>query len=112
MASSAAEISPPVDDSATAMVSFRAFRRAAMVSARGSRSCMVVILRMGPVGRPDAAMLYGAGDHFDGEDMKAKGRSRGAALLAPQRMRRDRRRDESEASPISSVSRDDRGAPV
>jgi hypothetical protein len=37
-ASSAAEIKPPVEDSATAMVSRRAFRRAAIVSASGKRS--------------------------------------------------------------------------
>src|SRR5580700_11610913 len=46
MASSAAEIRPPVEDSATAMVSRRAFRRAAMVSARGKRSFMVAVPRM------------------------------------------------------------------
>jgi len=35
---SAAEIKPPVEDSATAMVSRRAFRRAAIVSASDKRS--------------------------------------------------------------------------
>ena len=40
-ASSAAEIRPPVEDSATATVSFRAMRDAAIFSARGSRVCIV-----------------------------------------------------------------------
>ena len=40
-ASSAAEINPPVDDSAIPTVSPRAFRRAPIFSDRGNRSCMV-----------------------------------------------------------------------
>src|SRR5262245_26029365 len=43
MASSAAEIRPPVEDSATAMVSRRSLSRRAIRSARAIRSCMALI---------------------------------------------------------------------
>src|SRR5262245_66443810 len=43
MASNAAEIRPPVEDSATAMVSRRSLSRRAIRSARAIRSCMALI---------------------------------------------------------------------
>src|SRR5262249_37819646 len=43
MASSAAEIRPPVEDSATAMVSRRSLSRRAIRSARAIRSCMALV---------------------------------------------------------------------